>query len=605
MEVLYDCDKFSLKEILGGQKIKIPKFQRNIVWNAKKRKEFIETLRVGNPFGSILVHKINGEYILIDGLQRISTIKDYKQNPYKYFEYKDIDSEYILDLIKFSYEQKGIYYDSESAAVKNFCMEIQKFIYHLMELGIERDKIAYDVFEQFKIEKEYVTFNYITKVIDEFNKKIDIDGLIVPAIIYKGSAENLPTIFYNLNTGGVNLSKYETFSAKWNSKKFIIKDNEIIEKIVKKYEDLKKNSDLDVDVNSSEIETDGITLFEYCYSISEILRNKKYKIILGNNKKSTDPIGFEILSLILGLNVNKAENLDDKLMNADTEFLVNLKNIIVETFDVITDSLEEWIKGYNGAYNTLDSTYMLYHMAIAYIRKNYYIDCNDYTIKSIKDKSWNEKYKRYLHLYYFKDYISDFWKKNRQVSDLMREIENKDSLYRYVNNISEEKWTTALDEFKENQLAEIGTTISIKTKMFINYLTKYKIMSNQSNSQYMLSTYKGKSYKIDYEHIIPQKRIELKVKNLKDYPVSCLGNICYLSSTDNRAKKDKTLYEFTDDRPSFALNEEYLKLIDYPNKNELQFIDYNSEEFVKYYKEFISNRMNNLLNEIKDYLINE
>ena len=130
-------------------------------------------------------------------------------------------------------------------------------------------------------------------------------------------------------------------------------------------------------------------------------------------------------------------------------------------------------------------------------------------------------------------------------------------------------------------------------------------MSNQSNSQYMLSTYKGKSYKIDYEHIIPQKRIELKVKNLKDYPVSCLGNICYLSSTDNRAKKDKTLYEFTDDRPSFALNEEYLKLIDYPNKNELQFIDYNSEEFVKYYKEFISNRMNNLLNEIKDYLINE
>ena len=57
MEVLYDCEKFTLKEILGEKTIKIPKFQRNIVWNFKKKKEFIETLRAGSPFGSILVHK--------------------------------------------------------------------------------------------------------------------------------------------------------------------------------------------------------------------------------------------------------------------------------------------------------------------------------------------------------------------------------------------------------------------------------------------------------------------------------------------------------------------------------------------------------------------
>ena len=33
----------------------------------EKRKEFIETLRTGNSFGLILVHKVNREYILIDG----------------------------------------------------------------------------------------------------------------------------------------------------------------------------------------------------------------------------------------------------------------------------------------------------------------------------------------------------------------------------------------------------------------------------------------------------------------------------------------------------------------------------------------------------------
>lgn len=610
MEVLYDCDKFSLKEILGEKIIKIPKFQRNIVWNTKKRKEFIETLRAGNPFGSILVHKVHGEYILIDGLQRISTIKDYKQNPYKYFEYKDIESEYVLKLIEISYKYQRIYYDPESPAVKNFCIEIQKYIYNLMSTGVEKQKILFSTLNQFNLMvNEYTPFEYITKIIDDFNNKIDIDGLVVPTIIYKGSAENLPTIFYNLNTGGVNLSKYETFSAKWKSKKFIIKDNMITEKIVKKYEDLKKNSDLDVDVSSNEIETEGITLFEYCYSISEILREKKYKIILGNNKKSTDPIGFEILSLISGLNVNKAENLDDVLMNANEEFLIKLKDIIVETFDVITDSLKEWIKGYNEVNNTLDSTYMLYHMAMSYIKKNYYIDFYDYSIKNIKDNKWNEKYKKYLHLYYFKDYISDFWKINRQVSDLTREIENSDSLFRYANNISEEKWTEALDEFRKNQLSEVGTTISVKTKMFINYLIKYKIKENPINNKYMLNTYQNKKIRIDYEHIVPQKRIELQIKNsnrnAKNYPISCLGNICYLSSTDNRAKKEKTLYEFVEDRPSFALDKEYLDLINYPTENELKFIDYSFEEFDKYYNDFISNRINILINEIKKHLINE
>jgi len=610
MEVLYDCDKFSLKEILGEKTIKIPKFQRNIVWNAKKRKEFIEKLKAGNPFGSILVHKVNGEYILIDGLQRISTIKDYKQNPYKYFEYKDIKSEYVLKLIEFSYGYQRIYFDSDSLAVKNTCIEIQKYIYNLMSSGIEKDKIVFDTLNKFNlIVNDYTPFKYMSEIIDDFNKKIDIDGLIVPTIIYKGSAENLPTIFYNLNTGGVNLSKYETFSAKWKPKKFIIKDTTITDKIVKKYEDLKKNSDLDVDVSSNEIETEGITLFEYCYSISEILREKKYKIILGNNKKSTDPIGFEILSLISGLSVNKAENLDNVLMGANEEFLIKLKDIIVETFDVITESLKDWIKGYNGANNTLDSTYMLYHMALSYIKKNYYIDFYDYNIRNIKEKSWNEKYKKYLHLYYFKDYISDFWKLNRQVSDLTREIENPDSLFRYANNISEEKWTEALDEFRKNQLAEVGTTISIKTKMFINYLTKYKIMENPMNTKYMLNTYQNKTLKIDYEHIVPQKRIELQIKNsnrnTKNYPISCLGNICYLSSTDNRSKKEKTLYEFIEDRPSFALEKDYLKLINYPTSHELKFIDYSFEEFDKYYNNFISNRINNLINEIKQYLINE
>ena len=473
MEVLYDCEKFTLKEILGEKTIKIPKFQRNIVWNFKKKKEFIETLRAGSPFGSILVHKKDGEYRLIDGLQRISTIREYKQDPYKYSTYTDISSEYVMALIKYDFEDRNIVFNIEDSAVKKLCEDIQKNIYDLMSSGKKNDEIKFTTLRKFNfIKNDYKPFDYMSQIIDDFNNKMNIDDLIVPTIVYKGSDENLPTIFYNLNTGGVNLSKYETFSAKWNPKLFKIKDASITDKIVKKYEDLKKDSDLDVDILPGEIENEGITLFEYCYSISEILKEKKYEVILGNsnNRKSTDPIGFEILSLICGLSVNKAENLDYKLMNANEQFLINLKDIIVETFDVMTESLKEWIEGYNNVNNTLDSTYMLYHMAISYIRKNYYIDFYNYEIRDIRDVKWNEKYKKYLHLHYFKDYIGDFWKKNRQVSDLTREIEIYESLCRYARNVSESEWDNVFATFVSDQINDVGCTISIKTKIFLNYL---------------------------------------------------------------------------------------------------------------------------------------
>ena len=109
MVVKYDYEKFTLNDIINGKKIVVPPFQRNVVWNEKKRRDFIQTLRNGNPFGSILVHKKEEKYILIDGLQRVSTIKDFSLNPYKYFTYMDINESLIFELIRNDFESKNIF----------------------------------------------------------------------------------------------------------------------------------------------------------------------------------------------------------------------------------------------------------------------------------------------------------------------------------------------------------------------------------------------------------------------------------------------------------------------------------------------------------------
>lgn len=601
MQVKYDYQKFTLDDILKEKKFIVPAFQRNVVWNEKKRKEFIQTLRAGNPFGSILVHHQNeNKYILIDGLQRVSTIKDFCLNPYKYFTYMDINEELVLELIRIDFENKNIFYSKNDPVVTKNCEEIQKFIFNEICEKKEWNDIFYDYIEHFGVENTREISRIFNQISNIFEEQMDIKSLVVPTIIYNGPTSELAEIFYHLNTGGVNLSKYETLSASWGNEKFIIPDDEIINKIYEKYENLKKESELEVNISIDELKSNGITIFEYCYAISEILRGKenKYDLILGKNKKSTDPVGFEILSLICGLKVNKAEGLYDKLKQCDkNKFFIDLKNAIVSTLNVINEVLKPWIIAKNGEENTLDSTYMIYHMVISYFRHNYRIDLDNYIISNISNAEWNKKYCKNLYLYYFKDYISDYWKKNRQVQDLMREINNSESLDKYSKTISNFEWENAFMTLRDNQLQEVTSQINIKAKMFLDYLIKFKIKENRALEKYFES-------KIDYEHIIPQQKInaQIRMNERKTFPTSSLGNICYLSSKDNRSKHEHTLYEYKEDRPSFVLNSEYLKLISYPKKEEINFIENRSEEFKIRYQEFIKSRVDSLIEEMKEYL---
>jgi len=600
MVVKYDYEKFTLDDILSGKRIVVPPFQRNVVWNEKKRKEFIQTLKDGNPFGSILVHKDGDKYTLIDGLQRVSTIKDFSLNPYKYFAYTDINEELIYDLIKSDFESRNAFYSrNDSVAIKR-CEEIQKFIFDEISENKEWNDIFYDYLEKFGVQDSREASKLFSQISNDLREQMDIKSLIVPTIVYNGPTEELAEIFYHLNTGGVNLSKYETLSASWGTEKFVVNDEQIIDKIYEKYENIREQSELEVEISKEELKTEGITIFEYCYAISEILRGKenKYDLILGKNKKSTDPVGFEILSLICGLNVNKAEGLYSKLKNCNNgKFFVDLKNAIVVTFDTLLESLKPWIIAKNGEENTLDSTYMIYHMAMAYFRNNYKIDIEEYNVTIITSADWNKKYKKNLYLYYFKDHISDYWKKNRQVQDLMRELHNPDSLNKYTKTISNDEWNNALLILRENQLQEVTTQINSKAKMFIDYLVKFKINENRALEKYF-------DKNIDYEHIIPQQKIaaQLTSAEKKIFPISSLGNICYLASKDTRSKHENTLYEYSEDRPSFSLNKEYLSLISYPSKEDINFIDNRSEEFKTRYREFIEYRLDSLIEEIKKYL---
>ena len=105
-------ENWSLKEVSEalenrqkeGRIIKVPLFQRSIVWKEEQSKMFIDSLKKGFPIGTLLFAKSVQDsqevFTLIDGLQRSSTIKKYIQNPTQFFGSLDIDDTLIYNINK-------------------------------------------------------------------------------------------------------------------------------------------------------------------------------------------------------------------------------------------------------------------------------------------------------------------------------------------------------------------------------------------------------------------------------------------------------------------------------------------------------------------------
>jgi hypothetical protein len=114
-------DKVSIFEWLRKLKndhiILNPEFQRHIVWDIKQKSEFIESILLNIPIPPIYVNQNKeGKYVVIDGLQRTSTLDEFinkKSFKLKHLEIlTDINDKFFTDLsplFKAKIEDKQLY----------------------------------------------------------------------------------------------------------------------------------------------------------------------------------------------------------------------------------------------------------------------------------------------------------------------------------------------------------------------------------------------------------------------------------------------------------------------------------------------------------------
>ena len=197
----YEIINMSVSDL---DRIDLPRFQRRFVWNRRKKESFITTLHEGLPFGAVLVYPKSKDpdapLLILDGQQRLSTIREFRANPLIYWKSLEHD-EYVLQL-------RNV----------NECLPEEKELQEkdFDSLLEEQDDALDDWLDDIddKISRKRVRA-IIRQTKNLMSSYINLDSLKIPAIEFRGSRERIADVFANLNQGGVPLSKYEIYNAAW------------------------------------------------------------------------------------------------------------------------------------------------------------------------------------------------------------------------------------------------------------------------------------------------------------------------------------------------------------------------------------------------------
>lgn len=283
--------EMKIDDILEIKNLELPNFQRTLKWKNNLRQDLIYSIKSGYPIGVFTLFSNEDKLYIIDGLQRFSTLKIFLSRPQEIFSWLKLRKEeffcQVFDeiLAKYPTEEKKIirgvkaWYENDFDQKKNSFMNFYTKYFYDTSLDLV------------ELENVYLSLRKI----------FSISEMSAPVITYKGNWNEAAEIFERMNTGSVNLSKYEIYAAMWSEKKIANFPEDYTDLLVEKYSEL---NDL--------ITTDktGDSIFDLLLGASlKLNKIKGIENIFPNLKKvkstnksisfERDELGFEIISTLI------------------------------------------------------------------------------------------------------------------------------------------------------------------------------------------------------------------------------------------------------------------------------------------------------------------
>ncbi|WDF82926.1 DUF262 domain-containing protein [Lacticaseibacillus pabuli] len=554
-------------------RVQVPKYQRGLVWTKEKKNNLIETLHKGFPFGVLLVAENDDSHRtlqLLDGQQRLATIKDYQQNKVGYWMELNVESSNeLLDKIN-----SIIRNDSDTVTEQ----QLEKLLnpdYELADWTDDLDNISKTTRKELR--------DLITETRKQINDYINLDTLMIPVIKFQGATADLPEVFENLNKGGTPLSKYEVFNAAWINDRLTLpvgseNADEILKNVKDYYIGMGQDGKFEVSDFSEDELSDSreISVAEFARALGRFVLTR-IPALMNDTDKNRNEVGFGLLGIISGVDNKKIAEVHTKFdqiqkgLEGTLESVSRISNQLNETFDKILKqqiSHSKKAKAKKQVYsNALTSTFKL----LSYFASLWSLDEED-----------TQQTLRNLPGYYVSDYVAGLWNAHgdQRLSDYYPDIRNKN----YMNPVNQEKFRTAFVRWADENTG-IRKTFSRDLQALITI---------HSNLTYLaLDIPHGEDY--EYEHIIPKKRVLDSDPTPAKVHLSSLGNGMLLPKSDNNHKKDNTLYE-ADDSGKY---DQLIRLSSYPSKEsfETSFNALKEQDFDTVNVQ-IENRANNVISAI-------
>lgn len=580
-------------------KVVIPQYQRNLVWAQKQKKEFIDSIKKGFPFGALLLFKNGSEgnitkFALIDGLQRTTTIKEYVENPTRFIEKEDIDDNVINKVVRIL----GLDYEYQDK-IKNILVVWLKELKGFKESdGYSSFNMALNILSGIGLEGSMQYLKELTDTVvplkEKIEKEADILRAQIPVIIYSGDENNLPLIFERINSKGTKLSKYEIFAATWFNENLKICNTEIIDHIKDKYDAL-IDEGLEIsnyDPTQSTFYQMDFSVFEFMFGLGKYI-SKKYPYLFGVDQSvdSIDSIAFNLYTICLFGDLKEMSKLPQKLKIIDQERFLEA---ILECTEIVFIALKPYItlKANKKAAKKPKNISICHteYQIISFIAKIFFMK---YDNNLEERSSWRQKRDTIINnipYHYLADIIKEFWRGSGDSK--LKEAIQKGS--RYEKQLYRENWDNILKEWFNQQInREEKSRISLRDTdlLFLKYIYSHIMTSYQDLS----------SQEFEVDHIIPIEQLKNIIKdNDKGLPMSAIANLCIVEKGVNRAKSNLTIYEYYEKQVNESfLTKDQMKLelkkiekFTFTTREDFQYTNLTAEKYIS----ILENRFNILLN---------
>ncbi len=598
----------------------VPPYQRGYVWSEKQKEQFIDTLKRGLPFGTILLYRDEKEnkYQIIDGLQRCTTIFNFINKPAPFFNEDDIEDELPLKLARLT---GVVNYASLINPIKDHLINWVHNTFYSMDDVQDIQYIDY----AFAFTSSYPSVkgreNEVVKAIRPSLKRFkdlceNLCKVRIPAIVIKGDDDALPEIFERINSKGTQLSKYQIYAATW-TKTYKLNSPKLFDLIKfnrERYESMTNDGTDIADFNPiSYVKDRKLNLFEIAFALGKMLGDK-YPFLFDTNKeiKDVDSLGFSLITACVGIKNSHSKSLHTAFDAVVGEQKVDifLERILqcVDTAQSLIGKFNKFKLNARGCVGPLHTEFQIISL-IANIFVARYAKYEKDEIDRIENYSlslensnetWNN-YENQLKENAWKRYCLDIlnarWKGS---GDKKLDAIVFDTSY-YGQTIPWNDFESGIKQWYNDTKVEkrehkrvAPPQESEKLFLALLYLPVFTAADQVDQSKY------------DVEHLMT-KNIMKKCLDRYDgqlrLPIGSIGNLCLLPQRENRSKRDKTIYG--DDvflkKSKYTLSELENKFT-FTQQKDLMWIEDQSlsrDQFEKSYMDYIDSRFNRLVNNIK------